>query len=1138
MTGKNSITFIWGIQLRFLIILIFLSHIVCTISGQNENPQFSIPDIRIDGFKPIRITSIVQDKVGNLWFATDLGLLIYDGYKTVAKSGHVNDTTYFDETSIEVLYCDQRGHIWIGNKLGLARYDPYEDRLDRFIIPENAKDDYFILDISEDSEGNLWMISAASALLHYKHSENKLYSFLDDRNDSVHILDDLPRVLLCDKKNIIWIGTGFGAPDDGQGLVRFDPQTETAKRFLSSPEKNNSLLDNRVSALYEDQSGRIIVGTYKAGLHIYHPEDETFERMQYDPANPEVLHGPGTEITFWDNDPFVQIIHQDRKGGYWIGTTGLGLQYFNDRENSSLNQVISEDNIGLDNGSIWTAYEDTQSNFWVGTLTSGLYRQDLFRPQFKEFEGFFHVNQLLEDPFNPGIVWVPSMVGLFRWSVYSNEVDHFLKDDSTNILYTHDQAIFQENDSILWIGIGVGGVPGVKGEGRGGLVRFNQNSKSTTYFRITTRDRPDFSPTVIHISEDHQGYLWLSTTEALFRSNRFRTKFEEIELETKDSKELHFWRTQKGPDGTFWIMTATKDLGGILYSYNYKDGSTTPLLEGYCITNIIEDDNDRWWMTTFDKGILRYNPGDSTYQQFTKEDGLLSDKQHLYLIKDSSGMLWTNSMAGPVRFDPYTLEINPFSDDLAFSMANRSTHGLVTSDNMILFSNRDKIFTFHPDQIMGNPFPPTLKINKFEVAGTAIPLQRKDHDPLQFSHWENDIHIEYAGLHFTAPMENIYQYQLLPVNESWIDAGTERNARYADLSPGEYTFRVKAATNNHVWSDEPLEISFTIHPPWWKTSWAYCLFGLSLLGSVLGFFRYRSQLILKENKRLETRVSERTKALEMRTHELKESLNHLEVAQQKLIQSEKLASLGELTAGIAHEIQNPLNFVTNFSEVSQELTEEIMIELQKNSKQGALEIADDLSANLSKILHHGKRADSIVKGMLLHSRTTSGHKELTDIKKLTDEYLRLAYHGLRAKDKSFNAHIQTTHDEKIEKIMISPSDIGRVLLNLITNAFYAVHERSKAKDPDFEPLIQIITRDLQDRISVVVKDNGSGIPEKIKDKIFQPFFSTKPTGEGTGLGLSLAFDIVTKGHQGEILVNSEQGVGTEFKIILPKNQKT
>lgn len=1132
----NSKILISKTPCRFLSILFILPYFFGTSSGQNVAPEFSIPDISINGFKPFRITSIIQDKIGNIWYSTDLGLLSYDGYYTSALSGLVNDTLYFDETSIEVLYCDQRGQIWIGNRLGLARYDPIQDRLDSITIPENAKADHFILDITEDSNGNLWMISAGSGLLHYKVKEEKLYSFLDNREKAIHILDDTPRVLLCDRNDILWIGTGYGGPENGQGLVRFDPQSKTARRFLHAPDDDHSLLDNRVSALYEDQSGRIMVGTYKAGLHIYQPENETFKRMQYDPANPEVLYGPETDISFWDNDPFVQIIHQDLQGAYWVGTTGVGLQYFSGKENSSSNQVISKDIIGFDDGSIWTVFEDRQSNFWIGTLTNGIYRKDLFNPKYKEFEGFYYVNDFHEDLFNPGIIWVHTMGGLFKWNMHSNEVEHFLKEDSTKILYSNDEEIFQENDSILWIGLGIGGLPGVRGDGRGGLVRFNQNSKLTTYFRITTRDQPDFSETVIHISEDHQGYLWLTTTEALFRSNKSRTKFEEIELATKDSTELQFWRTQKGSEGTFWIMTTTDDGGGVLYLYDYVDGSTTPFLEGYAITNIIEDDRSKWWLTTFGEGILRYDPEDSTYRKFTKEDGLPSDK-FLYLVKDSSGILWTNSQAGPVRIDPNTLQISPFADELAFSMAITAIGGLVTSDNMILFKKRDKIVTFYPDQIMGNPNPPFLKISNFEVSGISLSKDELNAGQLQFSHSENDIHIEYAGIHFSAPKENIYQYQLSPINASWIDAGTERNARYADLSPGHYIFKVKSATNNHVWSEQPLEISFTIHPPWWRTWWGYCFFGMGLLGGVLGFIQYRSNSILKKNKILETRVAERTKALEIRTHELTESLDHLEVAQQKLIQSEKLASLGELTAGIAHEIQNPLNFVNNFSEVSQELIEEIMLEIQNNSKKDALEIANDLGTNLSKILHHGKRADSIVKGMLMHSRSSSGHKELTDIKKLTDEYLRLAYHGLRAKDKSFNAHIQTTHDEQLGKVLIAQSEFGRVLLNLLTNAFYAVHERSKTGESGFKPLIEISTEDVQDEISVTIRDNGIGIPEEIKDKIFQPFFSTKPAGQGTGLGLSLAFDIVTKGHQGKILLESKEGVGTEFQIILPKNPR-
>ena len=310
-----------------------------------------------------------------------------------------------------------------------------------------------------------------------------------------------------------------------------------------------------------------------------------------------------------------------------------------------------------------------------------------------------------------------------------------------------------------------------------------------------------------------------------------------------------FWRTQKGPDGTFWIMTTTDDLGGILFAYDYKEGSTTPFLQGYTITNIIEDDKDKWWLTTFGKGILRYDPTDSTYKEITKEEGLPSD-EFLYLVKDSSGILWTNSLAGPVRIDPSTLQIRPFADELAFSMAIRGFGGHVTSDNIVLFKKRDKIVTFHPDQIMGNPYPPKLKISKFVVSGVPIPVLTENFDQLQFSHRENDIHIEYAGLHFSAPQDNIYQYQLSPVNEAWIDAGTERNARYNDLSPGDYTFKVKSATNNHFWSEKPLEIPFTIKPPWWQTWWGYCFFGMGLLGGVLGFFQYRSNAILKKIKYL------------------------------------------------------------------------------------------------------------------------------------------------------------------------------------------------------------------------------------------------------------------------------------------------
>jgi signal transduction histidine kinase len=273
--------------------------------------------------------------------------------------------------------------------------------------------------------------------------------------------------------------------------------------------------------------------------------------------------------------------------------------------------------------------------------------------------------------------------------------------------------------------------------------------------------------------------------------------------------------------------------------------------------------------------------------------------------------------------------------------------------------------------------------------------------------------------------------------------------------------------------------------------------------------------------------------LNLQKEKIESTLNELKSTQSQLIQSEKMASLGELTAGIAHEIQNPLNFVNNFSEVSKELLEEMREAFEKGDTEDAKEIMNDVIQNLEKILHHGKRADGIVKSMLRHSRTSNNKKESTDINALADEYLRLAYHGMRAKDMSFNSAMKTDYDESIGLLKIISQDIGRVILNLITNAFYAVTEKKKTHSDGYEPTVTVSTKKIGNKVEVKVKDNGTGIPQKALDKIFQPFFTTKPTGQGTGLGLSLSYDIVTKGHGGELKVETKEGEYTEFSIILP-----
>lgn len=295
----------------------------------------------------------------------------------------------------------------------------------------------------------------------------------------------------------------------------------------------------------------------------------------------------------------------------------------------------------------------------------------------------------------------------------------------------------------------------------------------------------------------------------------------------------------------------------------------------------------------------------------------------------------------------------------------------------------------------------------------------------------------------------------------------------------------------------------------------------------------QQQMLTQKNAELEQKVSERTKELLQQKEELQKSLTELKATQIQLVQKEKMASLGEMAAGIAHEIQNPLNFVTNFSEVSRELTEELEKEVEQKNLAEVEQLAKSLKENLQKVIHHGKRAEGIVKGMQLHARTATVAKEPTNINHLVNEYLHLAYQAIRAKNHAFAAELKLELDGSLPKINVYPQDLGRVLVNLYHNAFYSLQQKKTFLGDGYVPILAVCTKNLIHHVAIHVKDNGMGIPQKMLGKIFQPFFTTKPAGEGTGLGLSVSYDVVTKSHGGELLVETKEGEGTEFVVQLP-----
>jgi signal transduction histidine kinase len=507
------------------------------------------------------------------------------------------------------------------------------------------------------------------------------------------------------------------------------------------------------------------------------------------------------------------------------------------------------------------------------------------------------------------------------------------------------------------------------------------------------------------------------------------------------------------------------------------------------------------WIAT-DNGIIQFDLVTEKFKHFGFERGLQGRYFNYLNYKGLSGKLYFGGNGGVNIFDPASIKTNPHPPEMIFT-------GLKLDGKSIMPGKRSAIQK------------PIFAADKITVGPDVLTIS-----------------IDFAAIHFAGNNDNKFQYKLEGFDKQWRDGGTVGNSTYTNLSPGSYTLYIKGSNWDGVWSDGKKSIEIIILPPWWRTWWAYSLYAATFFFLLWQFIRYqRIKTLRKERERSQQKELEQAKEIEKAYHELK-------ATQQQLIQSEKMASLGELTAGIAHEIQNPLNFVNNFSEVNIELIEELKSEKSKEKSERDEKLEDELINNIAeneeKIIHHGKRADAIVKGMLQHTRNSTGIKEPTDINALCDEYLRLSYHGLRAKDKFFNASLKTDFDESIGNINIIPQDIGRVILNLINNAFYAVDEKKK-QQPNFEPIVTVTTRSVKPplgglgaKVEIKVADNGSGVPQKVLDKIFQPFFTTKPTGQGTGLGLSLSYDIV-KAHGGELMVETKEGEGSEFIIQLPIN---
>jgi signal transduction histidine kinase/ligand-binding sensor domain-containing protein len=1074
------------------------------------------------------VTDITQDINGSMWFSTKNGLYRYDGYQmTNYRKERMNHNSIGDN-NLESVLADSNGIVWVGTLgAGLDRFDPENGVFTHFRHNKNDTNSISndtVTAILRDKKGILW-IGTHGGLDKFDHKTNKFIHYRYNAKDITSISNNQVRVIYEDRQGTLWIGTGSAFPDNGGGpkdggLNRLNKKTGTFTRYQHNANNIRSLANNKVSAIYEDTQGIFWIGTAGNGLHKMDRQQGTFERIVHDPAHPEKLSGPPLTKESPANEQ-ITFITQDAAGSYWIGSFEGGLNYYNPKLGKTIHYNAKENKPeGFNESGTWFAFTSRDGVLWISSNGNGnnLYRIDPFHKEMEHTKSGW-ISSFYEEP--DGIFWIgediPIRIDRGKGITKRYEIINYASASEWV------RIIKQDRKGNLWIGTSAG------------LKLWNEEKEFFNTYKHDPGNSSSLSNNIVHtIFEDRDSNLWIGTAMGFNFRNSKTGSITQYFINPNDTTE---WGENcvtallQDKTGKVWIGTWFGEQG--VYLFNRENKIFKNYLKGTNISCLFEDEDGVLWVGGSD-GLYKFDHNTDAFILYTDTSSFIEIPDVSRMVEDDQKYLWLQTTLGMMRLNPQRNETVNFG--ISRTNLDFNSNCYKGRDGKLYFTEPGGYYSFYPADFTQNIKPPEIIFTSFRLAnklikpGNGSPLKESlSHaTEIRLRYNQNIFSFDFAAIDYANPEGNRHFFMLENYDDSWRPAGSELKAYYFNIPPGKYVFRVKASNSKGAWAEK--NINIVILPPWWSTWWAYCLYGLLLTTVVIAAFGFQKRLIVMA-ERQKTQIRELAHA-----QEIEKAYTELKTTQVQLIQSEKMASLGELTAGIAHEIQNPLNFVNNFSEVNSELLGEMKNELQTGKLNEAITLSDEVIQNNEKIVSHGKRADAIVKGMLQHSRSSSGIKEPTDINALADEYFRLSYHGMKAKDKSFHATMKSAFDPSIGKINVIPQDIGRVILNLINNAFYAVAEKKKTPRHstagiEYEPTVTVTTSKIGDKIQLSVKDNGMGIQQKNLEKIFQPFFTTKPAGQGMGLGLSLSYDII-KAHGGEIKVETEEGKFTEFIILL------
>lgn len=1074
------------------------------------------------GLSDNSINTIYQDQSGYVWIGTANGLNRFDGYAVITFKNNPKKDNSLSNNIINCIVEDKENNIWVGTEDGLNKYNPATKVFE--VFRNNPQQDVSIasnqiFSLSIDDNGSL-LIGTDKGLDIYTPSTKSFIHF-SDITFSVYAMAQ-------GKEGKYWLGTG-----DGLATLQHGKIVEYYKANMLDP---TALSHEEVSAVLPTDNG-VWAGTNFGGLNWLDWTTNTFSSYQNDPTNKRSL-----------SDFTVTALAKDKNGTLWVGTTE-GLNIFKPKS-ADFEVIQHHPDVpkGLSSSHILSLYADEEGNVWVGTNDKGINKLYLNKQNFSTFNCIEesclpskNVTAIYEG--DDQVTWIGTKSGLAIYNKLKNTLTtlkHSQKEPS--IAENHIKALIKDNEQNLWIATDASGID-----------IFNPNTHEYTHFESKAGDSLSLaSNSTSCLMKDKNGSIWVGTNGGLTRfektgNNYLTTTYKNSANQLNSLSSDRIRALLQSKQGIIWIGTS----GGGLNKFNPETNTFTRFQNAFddvttisddYISCIFEDQQSEIWVGTFN-GLNLLDQQTGKFKLYTEQDGLPNNI--IYgILDDKQGNLWISTNNGLAKFNPSTETFRVYSqeDGLQDNQFNFGAYFKSPQGNLC-FGGINGLNIFNPNTVKSNTSIPKVGFNSFQINDIEVLI--KLGEKLQFTYNQNQLSFIPSAMSFAELGKAQIAYKLDGIDDEWTYLNKPERVKYPYLNPNKYQLLVRGANNDGLWSD-PTVINFQIIEPIWTRWWFIVGCGIIAALIAYGIYKFRVRQIQAQKVILEGIVKDRTFELSQRNNELQSTLHTLQSTQSQLVQSEKMASLGQLTAGVAHEINNPINFVFGGAQTLKVLMQDVIEVLSQyddldnvnsieelNAKMGEItslknelefeETKEDAFHLIEDIRMGAERTAKIVQGLRNFTRLDEDILKPADIHEGLDSTLIL----LQSQIKETKIDIIKEYSNTLQPIDCYPGKLNQVFMNILNNAIQAIQVNAPEKK------ILITTTNLDNQVMISIRDTGKGIPHEIQKQIFDPFFTTKDVGKGTGLGLSISLGIIEK-HQGTITLTSELEKGSEFIITLPK----